>query len=195
MSFELTPTTELGAVNTILLSVGSQPVSSLDSGISEAYLAQLTLHQVNREIQKKGLNCNSEEEYPLTRDSSTGTITLPTNTLRVDVTYPYVDAVQRGARLYNLEDHTFVWTQNAKADIVFFLSFDDLPEHVKHYVYIKAARKFQRNTVGSSELEGFTARDELEAKTDFLEGEAMNSDESMLDADGAYQITRLRHRL
>ena len=191
-TFDLAPTTELEAVNYMLLAIGSQPVSTLDSSVSEAYLAQMTLHQVSREIQSEGLHCNFEQEYPLTFDAVTGKITVPSSALRCDVTYPYYKSAVRGGFLYNLEDHTFVWTENVEVDLVTFLDYSDLPQHVRYYIYVRAMRKFQRNTVGSTELENFTARDELEAKAAFMSGEALNEGGSMLNADGAWQILRRR---
>jgi len=171
-TFSMAPTSELEAVNYMLLVVGSQPVSSLDAAVSEAYLAQMTLHQVSREVQADGLHCNFEREYPLTKDAVTGKITVPSNALRCDVTYPYYKSAVRGGFLYNLEDHTYVWTENVEVDLVTFLDYEDLPQHVRYYIYVRAMRKFQRNTVGSQELEEFSARDELMARAAFMATEA-----------------------
>jgi len=57
--------TELDAVNSILMSVGESPVNTLDTQSPEVVIAQSTLRQVCREIQSEGWSYNTEYEFPL----------------------------------------------------------------------------------------------------------------------------------
>lgn len=181
MALSYTPTTELDAVNTILKGIGEQPVNNLTtSGISEASLARDKLREISRAIQSKGLHCNSEEEFPLTPDSL-GFVTVPGNTLSVDPSDITKDYVRRGDKLYDRENHTFTINELVLVDIVFFLPFEDLPEHVRRYITISAARIFQAETVGSTTLYNMSEKDEVEAKIEFGRKEMRNRDKTMFD--------------
>jgi len=181
VALSYTPTTELDAVNTILKGIGEQPVNNLTtSGISEASLARDKLREISRAIQSKGLHCNSEEEFPLTPDSL-GFVTVPGNTLSVDPSDITKDYVRRGDKLYDRENHTFTINELVLVDIVFFLPFEDLPEHVRRYITISAARIFQAETVGSTTLYNMSEKDEVEAKIEFGRKEMRNRDKTMFD--------------
>lgn len=159
----LTPTTELEAVNLMLVSIGEQPVNTLEQpGVSEVSIARDILHQVSRQVQALGLRCNSESNYRLPVDVD-GYIILPSNTLSVDASDPTMDVVQRGNKLYDRKNHTYKFTQGVEVDIVFFLPFEELPQVVRDYIAIRAARVFQAKTVGSESLHAFTAEDEHKA--------------------------------
>lgn len=159
----LTPTTELEAVNLMLVSIGEQPVNTLEQpGVSEVSIARDILHQVSRQVQAIGLRCNSESNYRLPVDVD-GYIILPSNTLSVDASDPTMDVVQRGNKLYDRKNHTYKFAQGVEVDIVFFLPFEELPQVVRDYIAIRAARVFQAKTVGSEALHAFTAEDEQKA--------------------------------
>ena len=68
--------TELDAVNSILMSVGETPVNTLTVQSPEVAIAQKTLRQVCREIQSEGWSYNTENEYPIA--VSYTHLTLPT---------------------------------------------------------------------------------------------------------------------
>ena len=61
---------ELDAVNSILMSVGESPVNTLDTQSPEVAIAQKTLRQVCREILSEGWVFNTEYQYPIALDSS-----------------------------------------------------------------------------------------------------------------------------
>lgn len=163
MALPLVPTTELEAVNIMLTSIGEQPVNTLETpGVSEVSIARTILHQTSRQVQERGLRCNSEENYTLALDVS-GFLQIPANALRVDPTDDTKDYVVRGSRLYDRENHTFEFKQPVKVDIVFFLSFTDLPQAAREYITIRASRVFQTRVLGSEVLHAFTAADEQQA--------------------------------
>ena len=186
------PITELEAVNDMLRTIGEQPVSTLvTSGLSEATIAYDVLQTVSREVQSRGLHCNSEEHYPLTKDAD-GYINIPANALKVDGFYTYDDVVMRGTRLYDRYNHTFVFTEDKEVNIVFFLPFTDLPQTARQYIYIKAARRLQAQLIGSATLDGFTKEDEQKAWVALFEEEFMTADAFITDTYETYKIVSRR---
>ena len=186
------PTTELEAVNLMLSAIGEAPVSSLnDPSLLDASLAQEVLDQTSIAIQTRGLHCNTDLKLKLTRDVSTNEINLPTNTAKVDSSdvSAHRDVVQRGTKLYDRDNHTFVFDEDITVDIVYLLNFDDLPQHVRRYVMTKASRRFQTRFMGSETLAGFTAQDEQEALIEFERTEAQTEDSNLLT--GSYDTHKI----
>jgi len=167
---EFTPTTELEAVNRLLGYLGEAPVNSLNSGVSEADQARKALYSASRELQMGGLHCNRENGYKLLPDDS-GIFNLPVNVLQVKIAdTEQVSATVRGSRLYNLDDHcyTFAGHSSLLAEIIFFLPFEELPEPVRNYVTVTAARRFLVATLGTEELTQVTAADEMRARNGLM---------------------------
>jgi hypothetical protein len=192
MALTYTPMTELEAVNAMLASIGEQPVNTIpSSGVSEASLAQTTLHNTSRDVQKKGLHCNTDYKHPMVPNGSSNII-RPTNALRFDPYYQYQNYTERQGKLYDIEDRTFTFTDTIYMEIVWFYKFEELPEHVRSYIFIKAARRFQTNTVGSQKLHEFTAQDEYEAKAEMERIEFKNQCHTMLNGAGVNHITNRR---
>lgn len=187
----LLPTTELEAVNAMLNTIGESPVNSLIiSGVSEVSIAQSILHNTSRNYQSTGRYWNTEQDYPLALDSD-GFIQLPSNTLKVDTTYRYLNIIQRGTRLYDLTNHTYVFTEVPKVEITFFLPFEELPQLVRNYITIAAGREFQRKQVGSDTLNALTQEDEMKALVAVTEFEEDVADYSVFDN---YSVARAINR-
>ena len=133
----LTPTSKLDAVNSILLGIGEAPVNTLGSGLQEAEIAEVTLNNINREVQSIGWHFNTEIRYTLDKTES-GIINLPANCLKVDVTAVLrdynTDVVERSRKLYDRVKNTFVFTADIETDIVVLLDFEDIPEAARRYI-------------------------------------------------------------
>ena len=189
-------TTKLEAVNTMISVIGEAPINTL-TGVSlpiSAIQAQAALEETSRAIQSEGWHCNTEHEYELTPDAVTKKITLPQNTLRFDLDpllYTSVDPVQRGLKLYDRKNHTEQWDSSVKGTITFELEFEDLPEQIRHYVAVKAARVFANRFIGTREIEGFTLRDEVEAKARAIDSDSENADRTIFDS---YSVLRVLDR-
>lgn len=168
----LQPLTELDAVNIMLGVIGSQPVNTLElAGVSEVSIAHETLHQVSRQVQSIGFRFNTEENYTLQVDVD-GYIYVPRNALKVDPSDPNDrDIVYRGNRLYNRRTHSYKFDKEVLVDIVFFLPFEELPQAVRDYVTIRAARVFQARVLGDETTHGFTLQDEQMAYYALMESE------------------------
>ena len=179
-----TTTTKIQAVNIMLASIGEAPVSSLDDPtLGDVSIAESILDETSVEIQTKGLHCNTEINYPLTANTD-GEIEVPANVLSIDSsgTSTITDVVQRGTRLYNRTDRSFTtFTGDLIVTMALLLEFNELPQHVKRYITVKAARRFQNRILGSQTLSGFTQNDEQEALLYFEQIEAQTQDYNVLE--------------
>ena len=75
--------TELDAVNSILMSVGETPVNTLTVQSPEVAIAQKTLRQICRETQAEGWTFNTENQYPIELDTNNQCI-IPNNVLQIE---------------------------------------------------------------------------------------------------------------
>ncbi|MTD92884.1 phage tail protein [Hyphomicrobium sp. xq] len=177
-------TTELDAVNVMLSTIGSSPVNTLEGPLAPDVLtARKKLHQISKAVQSERWDFNTEDYYPLARNSD-NEIPLPTNTLNVAVTYPTTLAiVQRGLRLYDKTNHRYTFEQDVQATITFVLMFEELPEPARNYIGIRAARDFQSALQSAAEAK-YSEEDELRARADFIRSEGYGS---LLDGSGTYR--------
>ena len=182
----ITPLTKLEAVNQMLSAIGESPINSLDTGTSvDARLAVQILDETDRNVQLVGWHFNTEKEYPLSK-AADGTITLANNIVRVDVDkdmYPDVNVVQRGVRLYDLKNHTYAFTQNLKGEVIYLLSFEELPDAAKQYITLRSARVFQDRVVGSSDAARSLIADESAALNLLREFDNDTGDYSIFDTN------------
>jgi hypothetical protein len=127
--------TDLEAVNRMLGSIGQAPVNTLDvPGVGDVADAKRHLNEALRDVQTVGYAWNTDYGFALTRDAITGFILIPDGALDVDVSDSSVNAVERtlpttGQRaLYDTDNHTFVFTDDITADIIWGFGFNDLPQ-------------------------------------------------------------------
>jgi len=136
--------TELEAVNEMLNAIGEGQVSSLDTGNADVQQAVRLLRDHSRKLQKRGWWFNTEHEVTLTPDGN-GFLNLPTNVLRADPVeedrweQPWV---QRGLKLYNTKDHTFVFTKPVKVELVVGLDWTELPQSARDHIAATAGLQF-----------------------------------------------------
>ena len=189
-------TSKLEAVNIMISVIGESPVNTL-SGTSVPVTVTQAVHaldETSKAIQSEGWHYNTEYDYPLVPDASTSKITLPLNTLKVDLDpeiYTDSDPVQRGLKLYDRKNHTEIWTKSVKGSITFELEFEDLPEQLRHYITVKSARVFANRFIGTREIEGFTLREEIEAKARAIDSDSENADRTIFDH---YSVLRVLDR-
>lgn len=169
---DLTPMTELDAVNLMLSVIGESPVNSLSvSGLADVAVAQQILEETSREVQEKGWTFNTEDRVTLPFTAG-GEINIPSNALRIKLDEGYDGSLtQRGSRMYDRENHTYVFdtTRTLAFQITYMLAFEELPQAARSYIAIAAARKFQKRAISSDQLEKFTAEDEAQAKAQLLD--------------------------
>ena len=178
--------TELEAVNIMLASIGEAPINTLTGTLPvDAKLAQNTLSEINKEVQSEGWSFNTEIDKVLTRDSSNN-INLSNDIISADPNihhHPDVDAIQRGLKLYDRQNHTFEFEADLKSTVVFLRDFDEIPEPARRYITIKAARTFVDRLVGDQGLRAFNKEDEIRARAILMETDLENGDHNLLRGD------------
>ena len=179
-------TTELECINIMLAAIGEAPVNSLTGTVPvDVRIAQSTLTEVNKQVQAEGWSFNTEIDVTLTRNASNNVV-LGTDVLRVDAQthdHPSIDPIQRGLKLYDRKNNTFVFDEDLKCTVVYFRSFDELPEQARSYMTIKAARVFVDRLISDQSLRTYTQEDEIRARSVLMETDLSNADHNMLVGD------------
>jgi hypothetical protein len=187
----LTLSTELEAVNTMLSAIGEAPVNQLDTTTNaEARIAKQILDEVNRDVQSRGWHFNTEPDYTLTRTGA-NELELPSTCVRFDVKnqdYPSIDVVQRGSKLYDRKNHTFIFEQDLKGEIMFLLEFTDLPQPARYYITTRSSRIFQDRVVGSPEMLRILAADEATAQAALKDFDDDTADYTIFDNLDSYNV-------
>lgn len=189
--FMLTLTTQLEAVNAMLGHIGEAPVNTIADASSlpiSASTAVSILDEVSREVQSEGWHFNSEKDVTISPNVS-GNIVLDSDVVFADVEDYKLDVTQRGSKLFDRKNNTFVFTKDVKVFLIRLLDWEDLPEPARRYITLRASRIFQGRLVGSRELEALIARDEYVAKSRLENYDSNSSDRTIFDSyDAAIRI-------
>lgn len=158
MAFYDTPINKLDAVNICLNSIGESSISSLDGVIPpDAQIASDLVDEQSRQLQNIGFHW-CRETRTLTPDAN-GYLVLPSNTSRVRSINgsKTADIVQRGIKLYDRINNTFVFDAGTQMEVEIYiiLPFDDLVQQAKECVAYRAAMIFQQRIMFSSESDKF----------------------------------------
>ena len=179
-------TTELEAVNIMLAAIGEAPINSLIGTLPvDARIAQSTLTEVNKSVQSEGWSFNTEIDVTLTRNVS-NQINIPTDVLRVDANihqHPTIDPIQRGSKLYDRLNNKYEFDEDLICTVVYFRTFDEIPEPARRYITIKAARIFVDRLVSDDGLRTYTQQDEVRARAILMETDLANGDHNLLRGD------------
>lgn len=188
------PLKELDSINQMLISAGSAPISSLDTANMnkniDAIQARNVLMFVSREVQSEGWHFNTEHNCTLLPGPATGRIVLPHNVIRFDISpysdptgYMEFDIVQRDGCLYDMNNHTFDFTdRSVKASITYFLPFEHLPDTARIYITIKASRRFRMMVTGGGDNASTMSReDEARARAALLREHTTGQDRNFID--------------
>ena len=167
--------TELDAVNSILMSVGESPVNTLTVQSPEGAIAQSTLRQVCREVQAEGWVFNTEHEYPITLDSSNHCV-VPQNVLEIDLSHArhgdHFNVIRKKdngiTKLYDKIENQFnfesVNESKLYCDIVWMIDFEDLPQVFKDYITVRASRIASNRMVSDPNASELIGTDEQLAR-------------------------------
>lgn len=178
--------TELDAVNSILMSVGETPVNTLTTQSPEVAIAQSTLRQVCREVQSEGWVYNTEYEVPFTVNSN-DEVVIPPAALQVDVNkYKHTDTYdvsRREGKLYDRYNHTFKFTDEdiLYVDVVWFYEFDDIPQAFRDYITARAARQAAGRMVSDADTIKILQIDEVNARANAIEYDTQQGDYNMFN--------------
>ena len=179
-------TTELECINIMLAAIGEAPINTLTVTLPvDAVTAQKTLAEINKDVQNEGWSFNQEFNVVLTRDGS-NQIALGTDILKVDANvfdHPTIDVIQRGLKMYDRKNNTYVFDTDLTCNITYFRNFDEIPESARRYINIRAARVFVDRLVGDDGLRTYTAQDEARARANLMENDMDNADHNVLTGD------------
>ena len=184
--------TKLSAVNIVLSNVGQAPVTNIDNDNPMVVMAANVLDEVSNSLQSEGWTFNTERDYPFTPDI-TKKIYIPSNILQIDTSYTSkLDVVLREGKLYNKREHTYNFTEQVRADVIWLVEFDDMPEAFKQYAAMRAANLYAGRAVGSAEAVRFGEREEAQARAAMIEYETSQGDYNFLGTEDNRNITSYR---
>ena len=179
-------TTELECINIMLAAIGEAPINSLVGTLPvDAVIAQRTLTEVNKEVQTEGWSFNQEFNVVFTRDGS-NQVAIATDILKIDTNiydHSTLDVIQRGLKLYDRKNNTYVFDEDLTCHVTYFRNFDEIPEPARRYINIKAARIFVDRTVGDDGLRTYTQQDEARARSILMDTDLSNADHNVLTGD------------
>jgi hypothetical protein len=128
----------LEAVNGITASVGTPPVNSLSTGHPDVARAKNTLDAIRKEFHTMGYWYNNVSDVTYLKDLD-GLISVPTNVMDVE----FVDGIiLKGSKLYNIDDSTYVFSDNVTIDVVLDIGFEMLPNVVAYAIAAEAKATF-----------------------------------------------------
>lgn len=183
--------TRLDALNEILTNAGLYPVDTIDETDPNQKIALQKLDNVSREVQSQGLNCNTDDKWPLMPDHNKY-IPLPPNVISVDAYDSSKNYVMRDYKLFDKDNFTFKFDTPVEVTVVWELPFDDLPDYVANYVTIRAARKYANSTITNDSIDTLTRMDEQEAKVVMVQMDSANADYSIFDS---YSVSKVLRRV
>ena len=175
--------TELSAVNSILGSIGQSPITTLNYENPEIAYIYNILNEVNKDVQNEGWHFNTENHVKTSPDAN-GNITLPANTLRYDLNddshNKTVDLVIRDGKLYDLVDHTDVFTGDIYLDVVTLYQFTDLPNPFQRYITYRASVRAATQLVSNPQLVQLLRQQEGTARATCMEYECNQASHSYM---------------
>tara|TARA_R100001129_G_scaffold9215_1_gene6371 strand:+ start:843 stop:1454 length:612 start_codon:yes stop_codon:yes gene_type:complete len=188
MATQITPTTELQAVNQMLSVIGEAPVNSITGTVTtDVSVAKNILDETSMSVQSMGWNFNTHYAYTLAKDTD-NKVPLPSNCVQADASAQYRDRnlVIRNGFLYDMDDHTDVFgtsTTLPTVDLVLVQQFEQLPEYARQYIATKAARRFASRFIGDKGITELAGNDEQEALAAFRQADSRSADANMLEGD------------
>ena len=177
--------TKLNAVNILISNIGQAPTTTLQTTNPQVNLAELILDEVSSKVQTEGWVFNTERDYPFSPDSVTGEIIVPDNVLRIDQPWGTdYNVVIRCGKLYDRNEHSYVWDKKQYLNVTWLFDFEDLPEAAKEYITIRAANLFAMRATGSTEIAKYSQNEESIARAALMNYECQQGDYNVF-SDGA----------
>jgi len=179
---------KLDMINVCLLGIGEVPliegtiVQTLQIG-TDADTAGRLVERTMVDVQTTGWYFNTDYNFRLVPDVL-NFITMPPNTLRVD----FGNAEDRhqytikNGKIYDYLNQTFIITKPLIADVVWLYDYNDLPPEAYSYIALRAARRLQATVVGSTETDGFTKAEELQALISLQRRQLQSQDYQILNS-------------
>jgi hypothetical protein len=165
-------TTELDAVNILLMSIGEATVTAIDSNDSyEVDQAQDIIAETVRELCDEPYIFNTEFDVSLSLDGNSK-IPVATNIAMFVPNDAGKNVVIRDGFLYDLDNSTYIFSDAISGTVVYLRDFDELPEAAKRYVIMRASRRYNQRFVGSQTIQAYTQQEEIEAHAKLIQYQA-----------------------
>jgi hypothetical protein len=131
---------ELEAVNMLLRSIGSSPVSSLNVAHPDVANARATLERIRKSVQRRGWWFNTDYSVNYQPDAS-GIVLIPNEILKwVPDNVKYV---KRGGKAYDAHNQTFnIGTTICAIKVVRAVEWLDMPSSMQEYAGYLACSQF-----------------------------------------------------
>ena len=187
MATQITPTTELQAVNTMLSVIGEAPVNSITGTTTvDVSVAKNILDETSMSVQSQGWNFNTHTDYKSLSLDSNNKVPLPVNCVKADANqqYRHLNYTIRNGYLYDMDNHSDTFTSApSSVDLVLVQQFEHLPEYARRYITMKAARRFASRFIGDNQITQLIGQDENEALMAFHQADSQESDINILNGD------------
>lgn len=130
------------------------PVSVIEEGFnSDSGKAERVLDSLTLDLLSEGWHFNTRYAVSLVPDALTNEISLPANTLAFNLSAPYsMGVVIQENKLYDLDNNTFEFTAEVKGDILYTLTWEQLPYLAQRYLSLYGGRVFKARHLGENEL-------------------------------------------
>lgn len=198
---ELSCTTELEALNSLLGAVGETPVNTLENlGFTDASVGLAILRAKSRETQSKGWFFNRDYTYYFT-PTADGSVPLPPNVLSVRpskldgrriVPRGDLGVVPHVIKLWDVTNSTFTFAADngPTLEVIWMFDFELLPETARRYITVRAATQFQAQYQGNEVSNSFSKDDERFALVALLEEEQLYEPRANMfnDASGVSEV-------
>ena len=184
--------TELSAVNAILGAIGQAPITTLGTvspGVEakdnpEIQFIFNLLRDANVDTQAEGWHINTEEHVVFSPDSTTKKIQIPDNILALDLhdnqAKRTMDLVRRNGFLYDKIRHTDEFDSELDLDVIYLLTFENLPIVFRRFITYRAAAAAATQLVANPNLVRLLTNQASLARSALQEYECNQADYSML---------------
>lgn len=179
--------TELDAVNKILAIAGDSPIQTLEDEYIQAKLARQILTRASRDVQSVGWWFNEEEDVALIPDLG-GFITLGVNYISAKINDDAGEIIQRGQRIYDRANRTYVFNQAVSADIVLALEWDELPQSARAYISDVACTIYNNDYFGAQEVKQILLTNEQNSYITLKKEDMESRDINLLKTTRVYNI-------
>lgn len=143
-------TVRVSDVNRLLRAAGLMTISRIDIASPDVAMAVDTLDDLDIQMQSEGWYFNTEFDYPIIRDTD-NYLRLPGNFL--DARMQNNKWTARGSSLYDLENHTFVATEDLDIqELVLRIDFPDTPVVYQQALLTAAEAKFFADMDGDQNM-------------------------------------------
>ena len=187
MAIQISPDTELSAVNSILGSIGQAPITSLNHNPPdpdplanpEISFVKNLLDEVSKDVQTIGWTFNSEYKVKKSPDAQ-GNYVVPSNAILYDISNGQIDrstnVVKRDGKLFDTINQTDVFSGEYYFDIVTLYPFQDVPPAIQRYIIARAAVRAATQLVSNADLVKLLKLEEEQAKANALNYETEQGD-------------------